>query len=761
MFKNEVFSTAFSTGEKRNLQMPEGKIVEDVCIANIGYSTGNARSIPTILCDGANSNDPWSIYNVEANGKVQQMAVVGAVSEDQERRLLSRYFLPLVSNAVIHSSQQLTDGGMKRFLDSATTLKNTQYLLESDAIHFNTRITEEPVAWEDSELKSHNGSLKTMLFDMVRQDDHADLIERMTPRDIAALVIDENCEVALHDAIVIKYREFDRLIDQIANQLKELGDKTFYVEEVTKLKPFKRLGVVNVAAVFTMSDTQTITVILNNPDSTPAKLSQDDVLTSWKWILNRRDVTAALQPRAVDSKKYKLIATRMIKLLVNNHPRFVRAQAEKLRIQAEFDQTNQALANANSELTSLDEQINEQQKLIDEFAQQQQAKLDNQISVDTAIEPEGQEPSGLTKEGADVFHENLKAAIDTKEEVVLTGNELGDFPATPEGMKELRNAAKLKLTEMIGQWFDCPALGGPVEIRKSGVKKVISFSGDARKLKIVCALKELFFIARKTDELSTYATATEQNIKAYHILEAPLTLEEHKLKVRFVVREDDKGQYHYDHTISKDVLQNAKSPLLDGLFTVTVPKSGVSQEELAKLARNGRYHLDSIIGDEFEAVNPMILDDATTAKDEVMNIFIIEDVAPAEEPTDVTTPADEELQPAEEPADDSTTADEGQQPADEPADDITTADEGQQPADEPADDITTADEGQQPAEEPQVNLDKEFLANVINGSVNLAENETGAKLEAIGENLPEELEELFNQAAEVYAQFAITNAAQG
>ncbi|MFX7013420.1 hypothetical protein ABTH90_17810, partial [Acinetobacter baumannii] len=79
-----------------------------------------------------------------------------------------------------------------------------------------------------------------------------------------------------------------------------------------------------------------------------------------------------------------------------------------------------------------------------------------------------------------------------------------------------------------------------------------------------------------------------------------------------------------------------------------------------------------------------------------------------EEPTDVTTPADE-----------------GQQPADEPADDSTTADEGQQPAEEPADDSTTTDEGQQPAEEPQVNTDKEFLANVINGSVNLAENETG------------------------------------
>jgi hypothetical protein len=738
MFKNEVFTPEFSTGNNRNLQMPEGKIVEDVCIANIGYTTGKVRSIPTILCDGVNQNDPWSIYNVQSNGKVQQMAVVGAVSADQEKRLLSRYLLPCISNPVIHSAQQLSDGGMKRFLDSATTLKNTQYLLESDAIHLNTRTTEEPVVWDESELKSHNGSVKTMIFDMVRQDDHADLIERMTPRDIAALVLDDQCEVAIHDAIVIKYREFDRLIDQIANQLKELGDQTFYVEEVTKLKPFKRLGVVNVAAVFTMSDTQTITVILNNPDSTPAKLSQDDVLTSWKWILNRRDVTAALQPRAIDSKKYKLIATRMIKLLVNNHPRFVRAQAEKLRIQAEFDQTTQALSEANSELFSLDEQINEQQKLIDEHAQKQQADLENKINVDTALtaDDEKTDTAGLTKEGADAFHENLKAATENSDGVVLSGNELGDFPATPEGMKELRNAAKLKLTEMIGQWFDCPALGGPIEIRKSGVKKVISFSGDARKLKIVCALKDLFFIAHKTDELSTYATATEQNIKAYHILEAPLELEGHKLKVRFVVREDDKGQYHYDHTIAKDVLQNAKSPLLDGLLAVTVPKSGVSQEELAKLVRNGRYHLDSIIGEDFEAVNPMILDDAGSAKDEVMNIFIFDD----EEPATIDTPADDAQQPAEEPATIDTPADDAQQPAEEP----TTID-------------TPVDEPQQQAE----NTDQEFLANVINGSVNLAENETGAKLEAIGENLPDELHELFNQAAEIYAQFAITNAAQG
>jgi hypothetical protein len=54
--------------------------------------------------------------------------------------------------------------------------------------------------------------------------------------------------------------------------------------------------VANVGAIFEMSDSQKITVLFANPDSTPAKLSSDDVLTSWKWMLNKRDVTAILQP---------------------------------------------------------------------------------------------------------------------------------------------------------------------------------------------------------------------------------------------------------------------------------------------------------------------------------------------------------------------------------------------------------------------------------------------------------------------------------
>ena len=56
------------------------------------------------------------------------------------------------------------------------------------------------------------------------------------------------------------------------------------------------------------------------------------------------------------------------------------------------------------------------------------------------------------------------------------------------------------------------------------------------------------------------------------------------------------------------------------------------------------------------------------------------------------------------------------------------------------------------------NKDKEFLESLIDGNVDLSLDETGAQLEIIGENLSPEIEELFEQAVNKYAEFAITNA---
>lgn len=51
------------------------------------------------------------------------------------------------------------------------------------------------------------------------------------------------------------------------------------------------------------------------------------------------------------------------------------------------------------------------------------------------------------------------------------------------------------------------------------------------------------------------------------------------------------------------IIKNAKSPLLDGLNTATLPKSGVSQNELAKLTRNAGCQLSNSIEINQENIN--------------------------------------------------------------------------------------------------------------------------------------------------------------
>ena len=50
-------------------------------------------------------------------------------------------------------------------------------------------------------------------------------------------------------------------------------------------------------------------------------------------------------------------------------------------------------------------------------------------------------------------------------------------------------------------------------------------------------------------------------------------------------------------------IQNTKSPLLDGLNVATLPKSGVSQDKLAKPIRNAGCQLDSSIENHQKLVN--------------------------------------------------------------------------------------------------------------------------------------------------------------
>lgn len=140
-------------------------------------------------------------------------------------------------------------------------------------------------------------------------------------------------------------------------------------------------------------------------------------------------------------------------------------------------------------------------------------------------------------------------AAQVNEPIVLTGKELGDFPDTPEGKKALREAAIDMLLKLRGDWLDCPALNAQVEIRKRGVNKIRSTSADPLKLKVIPAIREILASAIKVRTKPNYDRENSQNILAYHVLRAAVVIGSEEKGVRIVVSEDDKGLFHYDHTL--------------------------------------------------------------------------------------------------------------------------------------------------------------------------------------------------------------------
>lgn len=144
-------------------------------------------------------------------------------------------------------------------------------------------------------------------------------------------------------------------------------------------------------------------------------------------------------------------------------------------------------------------------------------------------------------------------AIKDTPEIVVSGNELGDFPDTDEGKKMLRSAAKAFLSEMRGEWIDCPILGKQVEIRQRGIKETIAFSADPRKLKLIPAIRQIISTAASFSKEENHKLQQKPDVLAYFKLKNTVSIGgESPVSVSVVVAEDSLGAMHYDMIIDRD-----------------------------------------------------------------------------------------------------------------------------------------------------------------------------------------------------------------
>lgn len=108
-------------------------------------------------------------------------------------------------------------------------------------------------------------------------------------------------------------------------------------------------GVAIMPAVMSLSDGQSITVMFHSPTNDPSKISTDDTLVAFRFLLNKRDVTHVVSPDGGKDISLKQTCLSLANLAEKNTAKFQTAQERANKLKADLE-------NYRAQATQLDEQ---------------------------------------------------------------------------------------------------------------------------------------------------------------------------------------------------------------------------------------------------------------------------------------------------------------------------------------------------------------------------------------------------------------------
>lgn len=178
-----------------------------------------------------------------------------------------------------------------------------------------------PVLWNEQAMPLGIG-IDQLLY-QVRRSDEGLLFDSVTMAELT----DGEQLIAL-DALVTPYAKLERKVRQL-QQVMARAVQGLGVEAAQVSDPFKQNGTANVVALFELSDGQTVSVYFHNPDATPGKILPTDELISWKWLLNKKDITIVVAPERGSDLAIREVGRRIMKLAAKNSAAFARVNARR------------------------------------------------------------------------------------------------------------------------------------------------------------------------------------------------------------------------------------------------------------------------------------------------------------------------------------------------------------------------------------------------------------------------------------------------
>lgn len=388
MKSKQIFTLTHSAGSERAFRTRSGEPGTQLCGCDVGYIQGSASAMKAIVLEGSTDSELWQLLNFvdQQNVYLATIAVLGATSPEHAIDSALRTFNQDFNGIAMCTPYDVIDAPafvLERFLNNESRARFKSRVTEKELLKLHQKITMNPVVWTgDTSLSSHS-DVGALVSDMVRYDPMRLMQESVTPAMVTSIITD-GAETAQFDSIVSQVTRLDGLSSRILTALGKVADKVKPLN-VTKTDPFKKHGVVNIAQIYEMADGQTITIVYHNPDSTPSRLDPKDLVTSWKFLLNKRDVTAALQPKSGKDVNVSQLATRMMKIVEANSARFIRGQERKAKAEKALVELGSIEVEKQQQISTIDTEI---ELLQAELDQDIASAINVPINVSTPIEPQ-------------------------------------------------------------------------------------------------------------------------------------------------------------------------------------------------------------------------------------------------------------------------------------------------------------------------------------------------------------------------------------
>lgn len=204
------------------------------------------------------------------------------------------------------------------------------------------------IVW-DSAANPVGCDLGDLVYRMRRDDSEGLMLDAVSATDI----LEDADSVMTLDALVVPMAKAERKADQLRKVMDAAG-QTVKPVSVQVIPPFKKNGTTNVVILFELSDGQTVSIWMHNPDSTPNKILPTDELVSWSWRLNKKDVSILVAPEKGQDLNPREVASRIMRLAEKNSARFAKANTTRAERMANIESLKGAVSSKEADLAALD-----------------------------------------------------------------------------------------------------------------------------------------------------------------------------------------------------------------------------------------------------------------------------------------------------------------------------------------------------------------------------------------------------------------------